>query len=350
MKPKNVFNIRLKRTVALFLVIIFLLGLILLFASYYIEDNSGIWLEGIKKLLSTLGQTLIGSCIVSVLFSIKDVRESILELIREIVIHHNYLKNLKNEQLESIHENCHQILDYSNIKLNKSEWDFLKKQCVEVFKIPFCTDWNENIDCKIVDDEICKKIRLSFTLINPLMQGKGVADIERRMHIFVPSNKNTNDYVVIDSFNLKIDGVECVSKPKVEFIDYKYKNYNVLAKMQSCNLDLKCVEFENKIEVTMVYNIKEQIDDLSYTNRLRYPTNNFRLDFTCNDKRVKMSPQFFGAFIDNKQFEIMIGENHSFIQCKDKLIIQGGGAVIVLCIDNNRDIKKSKSQKSFSKN
>lgn len=340
-------NNNLKRNVASFLLIIFLIGLVLLFTSFFIAESSGIWLSGLKKLLSTLGQTLIGSCIVSIIFSIKDIRETLLDLIREIVMHHNYLKNLRNEQVESIHDCCHQILDYSNINLNEKEWNLLRKQSVNVFKIPFCTDWRENIDCKIVDNEICKKIRLSFTLINPIKDGKNVANLVRRLSTYIPPNKNKNEYIKIDSFDLLIDGIKHDVIPKIEFIDENYKNYNVLAKIISDSISLNNVEFENKLEVTMVYNIKQQIDDLSYTNRLRYPTSNFRLDFTCNDKRVKMTPQFFGAFIEKKQFEIMMGENHSFIECKNNLILQGGGAVIVLCIDNNEKERKNKKIKNF---
>lgn len=327
-----------------FISIIFLVGIVLLLISFLIPNNgNSVLIDLLTKILSALGQTLIGSGVISILFSFRDVRDYSLGLIKDLLVDCRYMDTLKSNQLEKIHDSCHERLHYHDVDLNKKEWGFLSEKCVEVFRVPCCKDWREDIECSIIDNEIVKKFDLKYELINPLKEGIGIADVEQRYNLYIPPNKKKEDCVILKKFIIKIDDKDFDVKPYINYADDNLKRYNTLVCVKSDELNLKQVQFKNHLSVHLVLITKVQMSDPSYTNRLRYPTLNFRIDFTCNDDRIGMNPQFFGGFIKKDGFDMNVGQNHSFIECKNKLMLPGSGASIVLNINNKKNSKLKKN-------
>lgn len=326
-------NRKLKQLCQSFILIVFLIGFVLLLLSFIIQTHNTVG-ELLIKLLSALGQTLIGSAVVSILFSFKDVREFSLGLVKDIMLDFDFINSFKKEQLEKIHISCHKALHYSNVNLNQKEWELLSDKCVEVFRTPYYNNWRENIDCKIINKEVVKTFDLHYELINPLRETFGVADVEQRYNLYIPPNCNKSEYVFLQKMEIFVDGKKFDVKPYVQFVESQLGKYNTLACIKSDEINLKSLSFKNNLTLNLVLTTKVQIDDLSYTNRLRYPTLNFRLDFICQDNKVSINPQFFGGFIQKDGFDMYVKDNHAFIECKDKLMLQGSGASIVLSINN----------------
>lgn len=328
-------NNKLKQICYSFITIILLSGIILLFISFSCEANNTIGKICIK-LLSTLGQTLIGSAIVSILFSFKDVRDFSLGLIKDLMLDFNFVNSFKSEQLKKMHMACHTALHYSDIKLNQKEWDLLSEKCVNVFRVPYCSSWKENIDCKTENNEIIKTFELQYELINPLRDSYAQADIEQRYNLFIPPNYKKEEYVSLQKMEILVDNKTFDIKPYIQFVESPLGKYNTLACIRTDEINLKQMQFKERLVVKLCLTTKVQIDDLSYTNRLRYPTFSFRLYFNCQDNKIiSINPQFFGGFITKDGFEITVRKNYAIIECKDKLMLPGSGASVVLSINKS---------------
>ena len=343
---KGVMN-KLKTTFVSFIVIVFLLGLSLLLISFLIPVNSeDTFLNVIVKLLSAIGLTLIGSGVVSVLFSFRDIREFSIGMTKEVLLDCKFINTFNNEQLETIHSSCHKALHYNNVELDENNWKVISDNCIKSFKEPYCKIWRENIDCRIVEKHIVKDFDIHYELHNPLKNIAGNADISRCFNLLVPEGQKKEDFVILSSMTIIVDGVNFDVKPFVVFYEKKLGNYNTTAIIKSDEIDLTKFKFKNDLIVKIKLTTKVPLSDLSYTNRLRYPTQYFRLDFSCenikNNFKTSIYPQFFGGFIKKDGFDILIRDNHAFIDCKDNFLLPGSGASIVLNIEKNNSSKKKK--------
>lgn len=326
--------------------VIFLLilaGLVLLLLSFIIENPE---LSICCKLLSALGQTFIGSAVVSYFLSFTDIRNFFFDIIKEIMIKHHFHGIFKTEQLEDMHNSCHQTLHFQDVDKNEKDWQQISQLCIESFRMPYHQFWREEIECSLQEDKIKKIINLHYELCNPR---KGVvvsAMIARDFFLDIPNGEDPNNFIKIDYMTIIIDGKKNEPKPNIVFKDVKGHNYNTKASIKSDDIDLYKIQFKNKIEVILRLSTLVSQNDRSYTNRLKYPAKQFHLGFTCRDENVKMHPNFFGSFVKRNEFELYIGDGHVYVDCKNKHILPGSGACVVLDIEKPSK-SKNKPQKAL---
>lgn len=341
---------KLKNKIWFSIIVALLFGILLILISNLMTGpsvNDNKWLAFTQNIISTIGQTLVGSSVVSLLLLSRDVKDFILDYLKRVVTSNDYLIKLKESEIKKLHDCCHGIIDYTDVNLKTKEWNKLSDDCIQVFKVPFCRNRSENIDCTIENDTvICKTFKLSYTLENPLNSKEAIIDIQPRYQFYKSEIKN-EDCLTLLKFNLKVDDKNIQLNPKVSLDDLTHQQYSILGVINSTNdlYDLKQIYFFNKLEVDMEIKTRVPITDLSYINRLRYPTLNFRIDFTCNDDRIQMNPYFFGAFIPTNDVKVVKGDKHSFIECNDRLILPDCGASIVFNIINNNKKKESNKLK-----
>ena len=331
---------KLEINVKLVIWLLILAGVVLLLLSFKIDNpEQSIY----YKLLSALGQTFIGSAVVSYFLSFTEIRNFFFDIIKEIMIEHHFHDVFKTEQLENMHNSCHQTLHFQDVDKNEKDWQQISQRCIESFRMPYHQFWREDVECSLQKDKIKKIINLHYELCNPR---KGVvvsAMIARDYFLDIPNGEDPNNYIRIDFMTIIADDKKYELKPDIVFKDAKGHNYNTKATIKSDDIDLYKIQFRDKVEVILrLFTLVSQNDRL-YTNRLKYPAKQFHLGFTCRDENVKMHPNFFGSFVKRNEFELYIGDGHVYVDCKNKHILPGSGACVVL------DIEKSSKSKNKPK-
>lgn len=307
-------------------------GLLLLVLGQFIEFKC------IDDLLSALGQTLIGSSVVSFFLTFEDVQTLFMGTVKEIMVDNNNAKIFSKQQLEKMHTSCHDILHFQNMRINENDWKDLSNKCIEAFTSPYYSNWKETIICNLQDSIIEKNFSLDFELVNPLTNGETIANISRSYFLAIPEGMIKENYVQIKSLSIERDDESLVCTPCVEFSQIDTNVYNTKASIRCKEYDLENISFKRKLKVKVEHTTRVSKDDKSYTNRLRYAARQYLLDFTCNDNRVSLYPNFYGGFISLKDFvRDNKGNGHILIQCNEKFILPGSGASIVL---NFNDIRK----------
>lgn len=102
---------------------LFIVGLLLLVLDHFIE------FKYIDNLLSTVGQTLIGSSVVSFFLTLEDVQNLFLGTVKKIMVENNNIQIFSKQQIEIMHTSCHDILHFQNMQINKNDWKNLSNKC-----------------------------------------------------------------------------------------------------------------------------------------------------------------------------------------------------------------------------
>ena len=122
---------RLKLSSRLIISVMFLIGLLFLGVSEAKES----WCMG--NMFSAIGQTLIGSSVVSFFLTLEDVQTFFLGMVKEIMIDNNYAKIFSPQHLEKMHSTCHQLLHFQNMDVNENDWKDLSSKCIETITSPY---------------------------------------------------------------------------------------------------------------------------------------------------------------------------------------------------------------------
>lgn len=331
----------MRLTIKLYILVLFFVGLFLLLIGHFTEPQS------IEEFLTAIGQTLIGSSVVSFFLTLEDVQNLFLGLVKEILVDPSNAKIFSRQQLEKMHSICHQRLHFQNMKVDKKDWDDLSNKCITTITSPYYSNWRETIECKIIKDIIEKNINLDFELINPITDGEISVNISRSYFLNIPDGMIKENFVKVTSLIIEKDGKNLNCTPFVEFSYYDNKVYNTYACIKCREYDLENITFKKQVKVKMVYTTRVSKDDKSYTNRLKYSARHYLMNFICNDSRVSIYPNFFGGFIQLGDFDRHNGNGNIFIECKDKLILPGSGASIVL--NFNDKINKNGTRRELLK-
>lgn len=314
----------MKLSIILYILVFFLAGLLLILFSLIYELGS--W----GTFFTAIGQTLIGSSLVSFFLTIEDVQTLFLGIVKQIMVDNNNAKIFSPQHLEKMHSTCHQLLHFQNMNINKSDWEELSNKCINTFTSPYYSNWRENIECKLHQDIIEKTITLDFELINPFINGEISANLSRGYFLNIPDGMIKENFIIIKSLSLEKDGIKIPCTPYVDFSPYDNTVYNTKACIKCKEFDLEHISFNKQVKVKLIYTTKVSKSDKSYTNRLKYATRHYLLNFTCNDARVSLNSNFFGGFLNLEDFDRQNGNGNILIECKDKLILPGSGASIVL--------------------
>ena len=324
---------RLKLSSRLIISVMFLIGLLFLGVSEAKES----WCMG--NMFSAIGQTLIGSSVVSFFLTLEDVQTFFLGMVKEIMIDNNYAKIFSPQHLEKMHSTCHQLLHFQNMDVNENDWKDLSSKCIETITSPYYSHWRENIECHLQKTIIEKKFNLDFELINPLVNKYTTANVSRSYFLDIPEGGDKNYYISISSLSIELAGKEKTCHPYVEFSHNDNKVYKTKASIRCEEYNLEEISFKNQLKVKIKLTTRVLKEDKSYTHRLRYSARHYLLNFTCTDNGVSIYPNFYGGFIQLDDFDRHNGDGHILIECKDRLILSGSGASIVLNINekNNRN-------------
>lgn len=147
---------KLKFSSRLITLVLFLIGLILLTISQYDESLYA------GDLLLAIGQTLIGSSVVSFFLTLEDVQTLFMGTIKEIMVDNNNARIFSQQQLERMHSSCHQILHFQDMIIDEKDWQDLSNKCIEAFTSPYYRYWKETIDCKLQNNIIEKNSVLTL--------------------------------------------------------------------------------------------------------------------------------------------------------------------------------------------
>lgn len=334
---------RIQSSSRLIIILLLLTGLLLLIISQ--NYGTGCW----GNILSAIGQTLIGSSVVSFFLTIEDVQTLFLGIIKDILVDYQITHIFNTHYLEKMHSVCHRILYFHNMNINENDWKYLSDKCLETFTSPYYNNWRENIECRLTNNKIEKNFFLDYELINPMVDGKITANISRNYILDIPISENKNDYIQITSLVIELDGQQITCHPFVEFSQNDNKVYNTKACVKCNEYDLEKISFNNKLKVKMKLTTKVSIEDKSYTHRLRYAARHYLLDFTCADSRVSIYPNFYGGFIELDDYDRHNVDSHVLVECKDQLILPGSGASIVLNFNEKNKTNKTRKRGLKSK-
>lgn len=282
------------------------------------------------NILSALGQTLIGSSVVSFFLTLDDVQKLFLGTIKEVLVDCNVDELFNKKYLERVHSICHEKLHFQNMEISEKDWKDLSNKCIKTFTSPYYNYWRENIECSLKNNKIEKRFSISYELINPMVEGSITANVSWNCILDIPNKENKNDYIFDLSLILLLDGKEIKCHPFVDFSPNDNKVYNTKAVIKCNEYNLDEISFNKKLKVDMKLTTKVSINDKSYTHRLRYATRDYLFNFTCTDSSVSLYPNFFGGFIEHNDFNRHNVDSYVLVECKDKLILPGSGASIVL--------------------
>lgn len=162
-----------------------------------------------------------------------------------------------------------------------------------------------------------------------MVDGVKTANISRSYFLDIPEGMVKDNFVQISSLSIEKDNEHIVCTPFVEFSQIDNKVYNTKASIRCKEFDLEQITFKERIKVKLIHTTRVSKEDKSYTHRLRYAARHYLLVFTCNDNQVRIYSNFFGGFINLEDFDRHNGNSY-ILECKDKFILPGSGASIVL--------------------
>lgn len=322
---------KLSTSILLALSVFFLLGVIcVVCSSLIVAGPNDQFLIILKGLLNAIGQTFIASSTISLFLSIKSIRDYFLTLLGEVMTGGKYMSMLSSNQLNKLHDSCHDII-CRGVDLHEDKLAEVNKKYHLMFESPFCEEMRESIECHFEGNYIKKKFRTYFYLKNQNTEKIQKVDISQKYFLNIPENGINSDYYKVESISIEIDGKPTEIGYITNFEENNrsnYNNYNTFVHVTDKQRDDFFVSFEKTLKVEISFWSKVEKTDVSYTKRLRYPTKSFILNFSV-DKNVAMVPQFFGGFINREEITTTNNGSNMTIEC-NKLALPGSGAIVVL--------------------
>lgn len=280
--------------------------------------------------------------IVDIPARLKEYEDSFIEALSS----NRYIKKLDENRLTQLRK------DLTN-QLHKKDVPFMAKGLIDIdedicdlLKKPYYSRYRHSIVCSEVDtnpDYIKKDHAVEYKLINPYGANKTAKTFISFSTLIMMDNKVDEDQY-IKSLNLRVfcskdNDEEIEITDKIKFIvsdldkEIEFYNKKIIVKAKEPEIDSKVdgfrVDFNDNLKVRMYYTIIINKNDVCFTERLRYPCKNFRLDYSHKDPNVKLHGQIFGTGIKQSDISIRYADkNNISLETFDWLLPENGVIVV----------------------
>lgn len=325
----------------LYLLIALLLYLVLTFVS----ENKNIEFE-YSKLIYTILLSIILSIISGIIVSIiidvpsrlKEYESSFINALTSNL----YIKRLDERRLTNLRKEITSQLHKKNVPFMAKGLIDLDEEIMGYLKVPYYVRYRHTIICSDIENDdtfIKKEHSVEYKMVNPYGINKDASINVGFSTLLMIDNNNKNEYLkkLNLMFYCSIDNDEELDyAKKVEFkifdLDKTSEFYNskvVLMDKDTNNVGLK-INFSDNITVRMYYTMFVSKNDKCYTERLRYPTKNYRLDYTfLNNKDIKLHGQIFGTNIKQSDISVRhINDNSLSLETFNWLLPENGSIVV----------------------
>jgi len=285
---------------------------------------------------------VIVAFVVDIPTRLKEYEDSFIDALSS----NRYIKKLDENRLTQLRKDI-------TSQLHKKDVPFMAKGLIDIdeaicdlLRKPYYSRYRHSIICSNIADNpdyIKKEHSVEYKLINPYGSNKTAKTfISFNTLIMMENSVDETEYT--NSLNLKVfcstDNLEEIDiTDEIEFIisdlDNEIEFYNkkivVQAKHKKLSniIDGYRIDFNDNLRVRMYYTIIINKNDVCFTERLRYPTKNFRLDYSHKDPNVKLHGQIFGTGIKQSDISIKYNDkNNLSLETYDWLLPENGVIVV----------------------
>jgi hypothetical protein len=317
----------------------FSIGIIFILIAAIIDNSNttNFTLLVIKTSMVNFGQVAMLFWAGSILLDIPHYFNYFKTNLLDALVDKKYLKQMSADQLRDIRDSSTEVMHLKDIPHMGRGLINLDGKICSLLSSPFYETYRQVITCKIVGDYIIKKIAIDYELINPYGKDNKVkASIGIKGRTFIDGDRK--DYTTIHKLSYRKDKNSWINLKEDE--DYKLKDtesvdvdsmYNAFIEVKDKDGNELLVEFEKNLIVSCEYETKVFKNEITYTNRLRYPAKSFRIDFHIDDKNSNLHGQLFGTLLDTIKYKINhYNENRSLIiESYDWLLPKNGVFVVI---------------------
>jgi len=284
-----------------------------------------------------LGQAAMLFWAVSILLDIPHYFNYFKTNLLDALVDKKYLKQMDADQLRELRDSSTEVMHMKDVPNMGKGLIKLDGKICELLSSPYYETYRQIVTCKIVEDYIVKRINIDYELINPYGKERKIkAAIGLKGKTFLDGDRK--DYRTIIKFSYRKDFDEW--KTLKEKSDFKLNSeeftdadsmYNAFIEVQDVNGNELLVEFGKSLSVSCEYETKVLKNEITYTNRLRYPARSFRVDFHVDDLNYNLHGQLFGTLLDTNKYKVNhYNTNHSLIiESFDWLLPKNGVFVVI---------------------
>lgn len=257
----------------------------------------------------------------------------------------NYLKHLDEEKLTKLRKDITELLHKKDVPNMAKGLIDIDEQICNLLRKPYYDRYRQVVNCTFQKEEseeeseeefIFKKVSIEYKLINPYGDKKRASEnIASNNYVFLKEGQKVEDIFKYEHFTINIDGKK--ERDLLDGLEFSVSDlqrehcfYNKSVKLQYGGETGIVVSFNDFIRVKIIYSIRVNKDDVSYTKRIIHPAKNFRLDYFVTDDNVQVYGQLLGTL--KKEADISVnysGLNRISIETFDWLLPQDGAFVTI---------------------
>ena len=368
--PLNKRTVYLTITVSIILILVSILTILGLNKWGYGDYNV------IPTVVISVACSIMASAIYSYLIDIQRELDDFRKLVISIITSNAFLKELNDVQLSRLRSDAIAQLNSKGfpnmqkglIDLDKEIFNVLKLPYYETFREvihwnygePFAWSGDQETSC------IRKTHRLEYVLKSPLEEGEEcTADIGIKKTLYCPSNVDIKqklpEIIRINRFTVNLDDTKNHHINKYLNMAYSTTDSNeyynkcvnihlpqgvILSKSgialpqeggKICEIEEECnntgkitVHFTKEVRVIVEYDVRIPIEDVNYTNRLKYPAKSYRIDCYCKQDGMKFYGQLFGTFTRQSRISMISREDLFTLESFEWLLPRNGAYIILI--------------------
>lgn len=251
----------------------------------------------------------------------------------------SYIKSLDDFQLSKLRKDVTEQLHKTKVpNMAKDLIDF-DQRILDLLRKPYYTHFRHSVNCSLSEDKsyFIKEHIIEYELINPYGTAhKYVENIRLRNLVLV---KDQQDPVTDIDLSCQIDN-EDAKRNLTDRIEFDTKPCNnefyavqvsIYDKQGDRSIEGIRVEFSERLRVKLSYTIRVSNNDPCFTKRLKYPTKNFRLDYSCDDPSITLFGQILGTQINQSDISINYNDNKTFVSLETfDWLLPSNGAIVVM--------------------
>lgn len=359
-------------------------------------ENCVIW-----PILQSLSISVLAGVVLSKLIDIPKQLQDITKLISTSLTSYEYLYGLDRLALSTLRNKVTHALYTKNTPNMPRGLIMLDQKICELLEDPYYKLYRETIEChnKGLFSDIClsdktertissdlfiaKDVMLEYTIKSPYDTSRPIkADIGINNHLFLPEGCNIDGIFRIEEFLVSIDGN--VYKNIMPYIRVMYDKRNATNTVKpdeiSYNTGLHLHTVDNKCLSKDIYNDQKEYSEIEYvditneenfishidvlftdeisvklkyrqllpeadkhfTKRLKYSTESYRIDYSCDEHNIQLFGQLFGPMIDQSHISIQLSDDKKRLSMESfDWLLPGSGSFIVMGnkLKNNTNIQ-----------
>lgn len=349
----------------------------------------------IWPILQSLSISVLAGVVLSKLIDIPKQLQDITKLISTSLTSYEYLYGLDRLSLGTLRNKVTHALYTKNTPNMPRGLIMLDQKICELLEDPYYKIYRETIEChntglfsdiclsdksNIVTDTdtigpnlfIAKDVTLEYTIKSPYDASHLIkADIGINNHMFLPEGCNIDGIFRIEEFLVSIDGNAYKNIMPYIKVTYDKRNAKNTVKPDEISyntglhlhtIDNKCLSKDiyndqkeySKIEyadITNEENFVSHIDvlfmdeisvklkyrqllpeaDKHFTKRLKYSTESYRIDYSCDENNIQLFGQLFGPMIDQSHISVQLSDDRKKLSMESfSWLLPGSGSFVVM--------------------